>query len=130
MNAILEVAEATPLTPAQLLAQFPTGKRPKRPCIIPTLPDEPQVFPTLAHLAEAVARKLKGRVPVLVRGVGTYPGYDTFPVFSVHGMSPIGLHDRPCTATYCCSVAVQDTPAEDLSDAIGAAQARLAGADA
>lgn len=118
-----------PLTDAELATLFPARRVPTQPTLIrPGFTGlEPQ--PTLAHLADAVARLLgPGRRPVLNRSVATYPGYDTFPVFSVHGENVRGLAGGPCSASYVCAVAVQATEAEALDAAIAAAQARLGGA--
>lgn len=133
MSVAPVIVEPAELTPAELQALFPPGKTPRQPCIIPTLPEAPLRFPTLAHLADELARRLGGKVPVLIRGMATYPGYDTFPIFSVHGINPnahrdLDLRGRPAPATYVCAVAVQDTPAEDLDRLISAAQVRRMGA--
>ena len=123
-------AEAAPLSAAELAELFPARRVPTRPVLIPTLPEAPVVYRSLAHLADELARRLNGRVPVLIRGQATYPGYDTFPVFSVHAMSPIGLQGRPRAATYLCAVGVQEVSAEDLDRAIADAMVRQIGSAA
>lgn len=97
---------------------------PTQPTIIPTGFREPIAYRGLDDLAMAVAGALGDRRLVLVRGMGSREGWDTFPMFSVHAENRAGLSAGPSTATYLCAVAVQDTPAEALYSAITACQAR------
>ncbi len=129
MNAPLPAAiaaDAAELTAAQLAAAFPPRKVPTRPVVIPPLPDAPRVCPTLQHLAADVAGQLAGRRSILVRSMGTYPGYDTFPCFTVCAEGEVGQNAGPRAAVYLCTVAVQATSAEDLDGAIVGAQRQLA----
>lgn len=108
---------------------------PLQPTIIPTGFRDPVVFGGLDALAAAVAGALGDRRLELVRGVAGYPGWDTFPIFTVHGAARTAS-DRPplgdasaargglSSDTYICAVAVQSTPAETLHAMIEAVQAR------
>lgn len=117
---------AAELTAAELAALFPPRKAPTRPVVIPLLPETPRVHATLQHLAADIAVLLAGRRPILVRSMGTYLGYDTFPLFTVCAEGEVGQNTGPRAAVYLCSAAVQATPPEDLDAAIVAAQRRLA----
>lgn len=114
-----------PFTADQLIAAFPPRKVPTQPSLMAPGFTGPVPQPTLAHLANSVAALLGDRRPVITRGVATFLGYDTFPVFTVHGENIKGLSGLPCSASYVCSVAIQDTPAERFHDAIVTAQARV-----
>lgn len=126
MSVAQDLDALAPLTADQLAALFPVGRRPTRPLLIEPGGKPPLQYNTLAGLAAAVAGLLQGARPVLVRGAATYPGFDTFPAFSIHAEAPRGAAGGPPAATYLCAVAVQDTPAEVLDAAIAAAQARRA----
>lgn len=123
-----------PLTAQQLAEQFPPGRTPRKPALIPLLPEAPTVHTTYDALAADVAARLDGRRPVLTRSFGTYLGYDTFPCLSVHALaasgpsSPAGGGGPPKAGegspTYVCTVAVQDLEAQAFERLIVEAQAR------
>jgi len=128
MNAASTVIPVSPQ--AKTGSQQPLGALtaprnvPTRLTLIPELPGEPRAFPTLAHLAQAVAERLgPARRCELVRGVAAYPGWDTFPCLTVHGLpaqGPLAFSAE----TWTCAVAIQDTPAEALFHLIEGAQRR------
>lgn len=117
-----------PYTQAELAGMYPARKVPPGPVLIPALPEPPRTFPTLAHIADEVARRLAGRVPVLRRGVATYLGYDTFPVITIKAFNPGG--GPTARMDWICACAVQDATSEDLGVLIEAAQVRQAGVGA
>jgi hypothetical protein len=109
----------------ELAVMFPARKVPPGPVLIPALPEPPRTFPTLAHIADEVARRLNGRVPVLRRGVATYLGYDTFPVITIKAFNPAG--GPTARMDWICACAVQEITSEQLGGLIEAAQVRTAG---
>ena len=108
---------------------FPTGRQPKALTLIMPGAGELRAYANRYDLAAALAQLLAGRQLVLNRGVATYPGFDTFPIFSVHGLGPPGATGVRA-ASYLCAVAVQDLPAEALDAAVAEAQARMRSAAA
>lgn len=101
------------------------ARQPQAPTLISC--DVLASFPTLAQLADVVAARLDGREPTLIRSVASYPGFDTFPAFSVHGKGPPGEAGGPSVDPYVCTIAVQQTKAGDVIAAIAdAVRARAA----
>jgi hypothetical protein len=104
------------------VSEFPRST-PTQPTIIPTGFRDPVTFPGLDALAASVAGALGDRRLELVRGMAGYPGWDTFPIFTVHGVAR-GQPFHLDSDSYICAVAVQSTPAETLHAMIEAVQAR------
>ena len=97
---------------------------PTQPTIIPTGFRDLVTFGGLDALAAAVAGALGDRRLELVRAMAGYPGFDTFPIFTVHGSPRAGPTLPLGDTSYICAVAVQDTPAQTLHAMIEAVQAR------
>lgn len=120
--------QPTPQSPTELARTFPPGRRPTRLTMIPPCGSggggELRAYANRFDLALALAAQLAGRELVLVRGQGTYPGFDTFPIFSVHALGQPGATGVRA-AVYLCAVAVQDLTAEALDAAVTEAQQRL-----
>lgn len=103
---------------------FPAGRVPTKLTLIPAGCGQPRTYASRFDLAMALALLLEGRELVLSRTFATYPGFDTFPAFSVHALGPAGANGVRAAVWLCC-VAVQDLEAEALDREVSAAQARL-----
>lgn len=142
-----------------LRRSFPPRVVPTTPTLFRAAGHAPQTYRTLNHLAADLAALLstgpdgqacKPRELVLIRAAATYPGFDTFPVFNVHGLPPPGERGppprtprgqaplrsdiRPDTphpgrqssgGTWLCAVAIQATPPQDLDELVTAALGRV-----
>lgn len=81
-------------------------------------------YATSFDLAMAIAQLLDGAELVLTRSMASYPGFDTFPAFSVHALSAPG-ETGARTTTWLCAVYLGDLSPEALDAAVTEAQARL-----
>lgn len=109
---------------ADLSQLFPPGRTPRQLTLIPAGCETPRTYASRFDLAMALAVALDGRELVLSRSFATYPGFDTFPAFSVHALGPAGANGVRAAVWLCC-VAVQDLTAEELDRAVTEAQARV-----
>lgn len=84
-------------------------------------------FATLPELAACLAERLAGRRPVLSRSVAAYPGFDSFPAFTVYAEGDAGESAGPRAGLYVATIAVQRTPAAEIEQLLaGAGQTRAA----
>lgn len=83
-----------------------------------------ETFAALDQLAARLVELLEGRRPVLVRSVAAYPGFDSFPAWTIHAEGPRGDSGGPPGCAYVATIGVQRASADQVLAALTDAEAQ------